>query len=269
MNAIDFEYDGQYLSDYGFIICDFNDTYGSNTISSGSNITFNKVSRHGGQIHSLTSAIYEECITTTFDICKNPEEYDDLEITVDECRDLMRWLNRREFLKFRIADDDIDYDTCYFDASFNVEKIKVSEKTCGLRLTMETNKPFAYGMEQKVKWTFYDANTTRTLTDSSDEIGFIYPTVKITCMDDGDLEITNESFDCETVIKNCTEDEVITIYGDKQIITSSLETHKLYEDFNYEFFKIGNTFNDRRNRISVSIPCVLEISYSPIIKDVP
>lgn len=269
MNAIDFEYDGQYLSDYGFIICDFNGSSGADSISAGSALTFNKVSRFGGKLHSLTSTQYDECITTTFDICKDPDVYDDMEITGDEFRDLMRWLNRREFLKFQIHDSELDYETCYFEASFNIEKIKIHEVTYGLRLNMETNKPFGYGIEQRVKWTFHDVDASRLLSDISDEIGSIYPSLTITCGADGDLQIYNDFNGCTTEIKNCTNGEVITIDGDTQIISSSLSTHKVYEDFNYEFFKIGNTYNNRNNRISVSKACTLEIRYTPIIKDLP
>lgn len=49
MRAIDFEYDNRYLSDYGFIICDFNFGSGANEIDAGSTITFNKISRHSGK----------------------------------------------------------------------------------------------------------------------------------------------------------------------------------------------------------------------------
>lgn len=269
MNAIDFEYDGQRLSDYGFIICDFNGSSGADSVSVGSTLTFNTVSRFGGKLHSLTSVKYNKCLTTTFDICKNPDEYDDMEITGDEFRDLMRWLNRKEFLQFQIHDSNLDYETCYFDASFNIEKIKIHEVTYGLRLEMETNKPFAYGMEQKVNWNFNNVASSRILSDISDEIGNIYPSLTIICGADGDLQIHNELCGCTMEIKNCTNGEVITVDGDTQIITSSLPTHKIYEDFNYEFFKIGNTYNNRQNRISVTKVCTLEIRYHPIIKDLP
>lgn len=71
------------------------------------------------------------------------------------------------------------------------------------------------------------------------------------------------------VIKNVSVGEVITIDGPTHIITSSLDSHKLYDDFNFEFFRIGNTINNRNNRISASLPCKLEFTYSPIIKDSP
>lgn len=269
MNAVDFEYDGQYLNDFGFIICDFNDTSGTNITSAGSNISFKKVSRYGGNIHSLTSTQYEECIEAVFDICKDPDVYDDLEISNDEFRDLMRWLNRKEFLKFRISDPDLDYDTCYYNASFNIEKIKVAEKLYGLRLTMETDKPFGYGLEQRMKWDFSEIKPSHVFNDMSDEIGFIYPSIVVTCKDSGNLEISNDLCNTTTRIKNCTNGEVLTMNAETQIISSSIESHKISEDFNYEFFCIGNTYDNRRNTITASLPCTLEIIYTPIIKDIP
>lgn len=274
MRAIDFEYDNRYLSDYGFIICDFNFGSGANEIDAGSTITFNKISRHSGKKYSLSSTQYDECITTSFDICKNPDIYDpeDMEISNDEYRDIMRWLNRREFLKFQVIDDgneNFERDTCYYNASFNVNKIKINEKLYGMRLKMETDKPFGYGQEQSVSWTFSDSNVSKILSDISDEIGYIYPTVIITINRNGDLSLYNELENCTTVIKNCKVGEVITLDGDTHIITTTYISHDVCNDFNYEFFRIGNTINNRNNRISVSLPCNVVIKYTPIIKDTP
>lgn len=272
MQAIDFEYDGQYLSDYGFIICDFNFAGGANEFIAGSVITFNKVSRNQGKKYSLTSTQYDECITTSFDICKNPDLYggDDMEILEEEYTAIMRWLNRREFLSFCvISDKDYEQNICYYQASFNVSKIKIRERLFGIRLTMETDKPFGYGQEQSITWTFSQANTSKVLFDMSAEIGSIFPTVVITCNGNGTLSIYNESEGCTTVIKNCKNGEVITLYGDTQIIESSLASHDIYDDFNYNFFRIGNTISNRENKITVSLPCNMTIKYSPIIKNTP
>lgn len=270
MYACDFEYDGQYLSDYGFVICNLSGTSDFDTVSAGSRITFNTVSRHRGKMYSLTGTQYDECITATFDICKNPEEYADLRITNDEYRDIMRWLNRREFLKFQVLnEDDKEQETCYYEASFNVDKIMVNKVLYGLELTMETNKPFGYGQELSVSWNVSDTTKTYVLSDMSDEIGYTYPSMVITCSRAGDLTIHNEMENCTMVIKNVSVGEIITIDGSTHIITSSLDSHKIYDDFNFEFFRIGNTINNRNNRISASLPCKLEFTYSPIIKDTP
>ena len=270
MYALDFEYDGQYLSDYGFIVCDFNSPSGADIVSAGSKITFNTVQQHRGNRYGLTGTKYDEYIQTTFHICKNPDICDEMRITNDEYRDLMRWLNRKEFLPFQVLhEDDMEYDPCYFDASFNIGKIEINKILYGLELTMETNRPFGYWLERSESFNITAANTEIEITDSSDEVGYIYPDLIITCGSDGDLVVKNQTIGVEMVINNCTHGEIITVHGEPQIITSSLEEHKLYNDFNFEFFKIGNSFEQRKNSIVVSLPCNIVIKYRPIIKDAP
>ena len=268
MFAIDFEYDGNYLSDYGFVICNFGGSSGTNTVSAGSKITFNTTPRHGGTYYGLLSTKYDECITASFEVCKDPCKYDDLVITQDEYRDLMRWLNRREFLPFQIKDSEkLEYESVYFDASFNIEKIMYGEELYGLVLNMETNRPFGYGQEQTFKWTISRSGEQKVISDVSDEIGYIYPRVKITISSSSMITIENQTFETKTTIKNCQIGEVITIDGDTQIVESSVPSHQIYNDFNYVFPKIGNTLDNRNNVFTFSAPCEVEISYTPIIKD--
>lgn len=270
MYAMDFEYDGRYLSDYGFMICTLGGSSDFDIVSAGSNITFNKVARHRGKIHSLAGTRYDECVTATFAICKNTDFNDDLSVSKDEYRELMRWLNRNEFLSFRLLGWGYEeLDTCYWNASFNVNKVLVNRELYGLELTMETDKPFGYARERIVSWNITDTSKTYTLNDTSDEIGYIYPNMKITCNKAGDLTIHNDLEDCTMVVKNCAAGEVITVDGSTHIITSSRDAHKIYDDFNFEYFRIGNTARNRNNKISVSLPCKLELRYAPIIKDTP
>ena len=276
MNFIDFEYDGHYLSDYEFIVCDFDYSSGIAVVGAGSQITFDKVTRNRGKKYSLVNSTYDECITATFDICKNPEIYTtdkEMVITNDEYRDLMRWLNRRDFNPFRLIPDDCDSDvereTCYYNASFNIEKIMYADELIGLRLTMESDKPFGYGQEVSATWTFTSANTFKIIADQSDEIGYTYPDLVITVQSDGDLTIHNELLDRSMVIKNCTYGEVITISGYEQMISTSISSHNVMNDFNFEFLRIGNTLEERNNKITSSLPCKMIISYKPIIKDAP
>lgn len=268
MYALDFEYDGKRLSSFGFILCTLGTPSGSDTVSAGSKITFNKVSRCHGKMQPVIGTTYDECITATFDICKNVDIYEDLHITEDEARQIIRWLNRREMLKFRLIPDEGQSD-CYYNASFNVEKVLVSKELFALELTMETDSPFGYGAVKSVEWDITDTSQSVVLEDTSDEIGYIYPSMKITCKESGTLSIHNELEGCTMQIKNCSVGEVIDIDGNTQIIRSSLPSHKIYNDFNFEFFRIGNTLSVRDNKITVSLPVKLKIEYTPIIKDTP
>lgn len=269
MYAIDFEYDGRYLSDYGFIICTFGGQSDFDTISAGSKIEFNKVSMHGGRRYGLAGSTYEECIEAEFSICKNPDIYEDLRISGDEFREMMRWLNQRNMHRFKLVDEQLHDDDCFYNASFNIDKVLVCKDLVGLNLTMITDSPFGYGNRVNNVITVTDTSEEFIISDISDDIGFLYPDVRIEIMSDGDLVIRNNFFDSITSIKNCKAGEIITMTGKQHIIQSSRESHKIYNDFNFKFIKIGNSLNDRRNVFSFSIPCKVTISYDPIIKDSP
>lgn len=261
MKAFDFEYDGARLSDFGYIICRF-DSSGTDTISNGSTITFNTVSTLNGTKHELTSSIYEDCLEATFQICKDPCVYSDNEISLDEMRDIMRWLNRKGFYKFKLLD--MEYSGIYFEASFNVSKIEIGGKICGFELEMITNRPFALQEDVSLTINNTKANVVRSFVSQSDEEGFIYPNMEIIVNKSGNLEIYSITEDRTMRITNCTAGEVIAI--DYPVISSSLKSHKIQNDFNWVFFRVSTSFKDKTNEFTASLPCSIKITYSPIVK---
>lgn len=270
MKAKDFYYDNQYLSDYGFLICKITSSNSGVTVEEGQKLTFNKRQKSGSNSFTLASANYSTCYTTTFEICKNPQIYKGKEmvITSDEFRDIMRWLNRREYLPFYFVPDSGDDTEKYYNASFNLQKIYIGKDLIGISLTMETDSPVGYGQTQTYRYTVTDQKKEFLLSDVSDEIGCIYPDLKIVIDRPGDLTISNTTFNTTTIIKNCKIDETITIKGDTQIIETDSDEHKqtLTKDFNFEFLQIGNTIKSRQNRITFSLPCKVELTYTPSIK---
>lgn len=270
MNASDFEYDGHLLSQYGFVICSFDESKGVQIDDAGSKISFTKVPNYSGRNNILINTKYDECIQITFDVCKDPEIYsnEEMVVTDEELLKLIRWLNRREFKKLRF-----DYDDSrlyYLNASFNFSKITIADKTYGLRLTIETDKPFGYRdvEDQVLEFSANDVTNRNTMTfvDLSDEIGSVYPDITIVCKGSGDITLNNDLTGCNTTILGCTANEVITIRGDEQIISTSLSSHDIYNSFNWEFFSIGNVLNNRLNNITSTLPATVIISYQPVVK---
>ena len=261
MVAYDFEYDGLNLSDFGYMICQF-DSDSIKTISNGSKVTFNTVSMLNGAKHELTSAVYEECLESVFQICKNPCGSDDFEISTDELRVLSRWLNRKGFYKFKILSD--EYLDIYFEASFNISKIEINGKLYGLELEVKTNRPFALQEPKKVVIKNLVQNGEKIIKDYSDIEGYIYPEIEITINESGNLAIYNEIEDRTTYIKNCIAGEVIKMHY--PIIESSISSHKIQDDFNWNFFRIANTFKNSLNKLTISLPCTIELVYSPTAK---
>ena len=68
MLAEDFEFDGEYLKDWGYMILYTDDNGGFNNIESDSQLSFNTVSLQNGKKFELTTAVYEDCIQLTFQI---------------------------------------------------------------------------------------------------------------------------------------------------------------------------------------------------------
>lgn len=269
--SYDFEYDGRYLSSFGYILCTF-DSSGTDTPDSGAKITFTTVSKKNGAKFFLAGTKYESCIQSQFSICKDPNVYTGEEkyISDIEYREIARWLNRHQFHKFKLDDyDDFDGINCYFMASFNLSKTLLCGRTIGIQLDMETNAPFGYGDAVTKTITVDNVTQNYSVYDTSDDEGYIYPNLKITCAADGDLELENMTEGVKMVVRNCVSGEVVTIDGETLSISSSVTSHRLEKDFNFIFFRIGNTFENRNNQIKASIPCTIKLSYEPIIKNTP
>lgn len=262
MIVYDFEFDGIRLSDMGFVICNF-DKSQMKTTSSGSEIAFNTVKTLNGCKYELANSTYDTCLQIIFSICKNSCNYlEDMEISIDEYRKLMRWLNRKKFCEFRVLDN--EYADIYFEGSFNISKIEMEGKLYGLELTLTTNRPFGLQNERKYIMKSSNSNINYTIYDESDEIGYIYPRMKITVGVDGNFSISNSQEPNRTmIINNCSKGEIIEV--NYPIITTSSPTHDIYNDFNWEFFRISNTFENNENKISAGFGEV-EIVYSPIAK---
>lgn len=261
MRAYDFEYDRGKLSDHGMMICRFG-SGGLDTISNGSVITFNTVSVLGGSKNRLTSVEYEDCLETTFQICKYSCIEGIQEITPTEHRKLTKWLSRKEFLKFKPLSD--EYIDLYFEASFNISRIEVDGRLFGLELQVITNRPFALQEPKTITINSITHNSTHSINDVSHEEGYIYPYTEITINESGNLKIHNAMENRDTYIANCTAGEVITM--DYPVIKSSISSRNIQNDFNWNFFRVANTFDNSRNDLTISLPCTIKIKYSPIVK---
>lgn len=261
MKAYDFEFDSRKLSDFDMMICSF-DNKGLNTVSNGSQISFKTVPTLGGSKHELISAQYEECLGTTIQICKNYCNKDIKEISSTEFRELTKWLSRKRFLKFKPLSE--DYIDLYFEASFNISKVEIDSRLVGLELEVVTNRPFALKEPRTITVKNDVQGGKHSVNDISHEEGYIYPYTEITIAQSGDLKIHNDIENRDTYIANCVTGEVITM--DYPVIQSSISSHNIQNDFNWNFFRVANTYENSRNDLTISIPCTIKIKYSPIVK---
>ena len=266
MKALDFNYDGLFLSDFGCIICTF-DNPGTDDFSVGSDISFNTATVNFGKRNFLTSIQYNDCLTAEFSICKNVENMMDEEnryFTIEQQRELTRWLNRPEFLPLYIVDE--GYENIYFEGSFNLSKVEVAGNIIGFNLEFTSNRPFGLNRPYVRKFTVSKAGQRIVIQDMSDEIGYIYADITITCGTAGTLTITNDIDGRVTEVKNCVAGEKITMKD--MIIESDNASHQsnIMNDFNFSFLRISNKFGERKNGLTFSMPCIVTLSYSPIRK---
>ena len=266
MKTTDFEYDGVLASDYSFMVCSFDDG-GTDTIEYGSAINFDTVSMRNGKKFSLINSGYDDAANFTFQICKNPSVFNDSEMyfTIEEQRKVYRWLNRNDgYHELKIFTD--DFGTIVFNGSFNISAITLNTEVVGFELSFQMEAPYAT-QNRKVLRKKFNRQGSFTLIDESDDIGYIYPHLQITCKNDGDLKIHNSVEDRTTIIKNCKSGEIIT-FDENLNIHTSLPSHKIYNDFNFVFFRIANTYKNRRNIVTVNFACDIVLEYYPIVKGV-
>ena len=265
----DFIYDNIRLSDLGYAVMSIDGAV-NNKIDTDSQLSINHISMMGGKRQPYASAIYDEPLKMEFYIGKNnciqtssPVEHAYC-ISVSEMAFLKRWLVRATPQKLVIPAD--EYNGIYWKGSFNLEEYVLGDERIGAYLTFECDAPFGY-MEDVMIRGSSDSSNPFYFNCTSDEIGYIYPFMEILVQEDGDLEITNIADGRKTVIKNCTTNEVITMMSTLQI-SSSLPSHKIYDDFNYVFYRVNNEFLNMENSVKTNIPIEFMITYAPYAKAV-
>lgn len=275
MYAVDFEYDGKQLSDYGMMICSF-DSSGLETVSSGSDITFNTVKPTGSNNSKLYGTRYEEMYTSTFQVCCNPCNGEKMYLEPAEVSSIQRWLCKEDgYHKFKIIQD--NFEDIYWNGTFSCKQINLSGEIAGLELTLYTNSPYPYLAIQPISYSL-QPNNSFSLNDTSDKVGAIYPKLTIVCnggngSENSKIKLSNNMDNKFLFLSNLSKGEVITIDGDNKLIFSSINRDNLSNSFNYYYPRIFNKIengNDIRENIfslsSDSIPCDITFEYSPIIK---
>jgi len=216
---------------------------------------------------------YDSTLSFSISIIKNPCMDDSTYISTTEMEKLKRWLCRPEPHKFEIYEDsnwgDLfnQYQNIYWEGTFNLTEEVVGSRRIGATLNFISTTPYALQQERIITGEVEPEGEV-LIEDDSVEIGYIYPTIKIFCFEDGDLKIKNSFDDRTTILRNCVRNETVTFSKYLQI-SSDKTNHDIYNDFNYQFLRIGNSFDTNKNNLTFSINCEYEIRYNPIRKVIP
>ena len=258
MDGVLFDYAEELSENYGLLICCF-DGFTPEAVG-GSELSIDQVHIIGTDEFVIVNNSYSSTITYTFQVAKFDGNCQVEEITADEYSQMNRWLNRKEDHKLKFDAD--SYANIYWIGRFNCKPIKINSKIYGIELTFISTYP--YGFEDNIKQICNGKNFT--IYNNSDEVGTLYPTVIITCNEAGDLSIENDMDNEIMVIKNCSAGEVITIDSKYKIIFTNDKSHDIYNDFNWNYLKVCNTYDMRFNNYISSLDITIEINYSPVRK---
>lgn len=257
----DFQYDDLTLSEMGFMTCSFGGGSGIETVSSGSQLSFNTVSVDHGELKELITSQYEDTLQFTFQICKRACDNIGAEISFTEYRDLVSWLHRKSYHKLKLLND--EYLDLYFEGSFNVSRIEIDGVLIGLELTFISNRPYALQEEHSLSLDF-EQNESKIISTMSDEEGIIYPKMIIQLKESGNLILQNDRDSEVMYIADCRGGETISI--DYPLIETDKNAHNITNDFNWSFLKLFTTFYNKQNRITSSLKCTISFAFSSRVK---
>lgn len=225
----------------------------------------NQVSLFNGREQPFVYINYEDTLSFTITVIKNPCVTDQYAFTIEEMEELKRWLCRPAPHRFKI--DAPDYVNIFWEGTFEIEEEVIGAQRGGLTLTFKSTRPYAL-QDDVIYSGGTEANQEILINDVSTEIGYIYPTIVVTCLTGGNLSIYNDFDQRTTIVNNCSANETITFSKYLQISTTD-SGHAISNDFNYQFLRIGNNYVTTENIITFSLPCEYTITYNPIRKVLP
>ena len=260
---MDFMFDGERLSDWGYMICYDGANEEELPVSS---MVYDTIKASFSDVVHKVAHNYEENYSRTFAIMKSPcDDQDYYYLTESNIASITRWLVRKQYKIFRYIDDDAETPhTIWYKAQNTINKIYYGDKVIGLNITVNTNAPYGFKDEIVEAWD----TDSQSVSVSSDEEGYIYPNLTITCSEAGNLTIrTNRESGRITRINNVVAGEVITITGgDIQQISSSVTDHDLGVDFNYVFPRLIVKYNNRTSTVTTNLASEKTLSYCGIRK---
>ena len=270
MYITDFTYDNISLNSLGYVVCLFN-RGGQEEISNGSNIDFKTVPNIDGSYSYLAHSAYSECITATFQICKDMcvANYDPA-MTVTEISRLSSWLGRKQYHKLTVNAP--GYEDIFFEGSFTkISRVEFNGIVIGLTLEFTSNRPYALRNKRSDTLTFTEGGDqdSQILNVYTDVLGSFYPKITIVCGDNGDMALAvgdpEEVGDYYFAIGDCTAGETLTV--DYPMVSSDDPNHNLTYHFTwfYPMLSKSTVGEYEPNTITVSMPCTVTFEYYPAV----
>lgn len=249
------------------------DSFNNDGVASvGDEISFSTTKASNSDRLNFHGYTREQCLTTTFQIGKNPCDFDDPEFTREELAFIKNWLERKDgyhFLRFFQK----GYEDTYFYCKIHTEWIRILGKIVGVECSVTCNAPYGYSKTQGLDIALNDGDSFVVFNDSDEQGGLEIDQIEIGITSGTDVTITLEN-ELENIysygrkyitqIKHCNENECIIIDG----LNHSINTADNYqtrhtngnisEDFNFNYPRLIN--------ISTNLPL---LNYIPTNNNYP
>lgn len=191
MNATDFCFDQNYLSDFGCIIASFGDS--SDEVSGGTT-EYDSVKAPNSDKFKFYGSQYNEVLTWSFSVIKNPCITENMEFSHKEERKLMKWLKRTDGYKwFKFVEGSYGQtvsnnyvislgtevntnseEDIYYQVKVDVKPHRIGGRTLGYDLTITAN--CAYGFTDLIeKSASITSSSTFKFNVDTDANEYIYP----------------------------------------------------------------------------------------------
>lgn len=264
MDNINFVYNDKSLFDFDCMLCNF-DSKSNIEVLETPTITFNTVQNNQNDTFNLTHTSYDRTLESSdIGICKIDCQREDIYFTQDEIRAIYKWLDLRSF-KNLIIENVEDFEDVYFVGGFTtIQQVKNNGRTIGFKLKFTSKYPYALSNDLLYRKTITSDNKTMIIINDSDDVRPLYPSsLKITLLENGNLTISN-NLDSENdiSIKNCKKDEVIEIDCQSRIIETSYSSHDIYNDFNYNYFRLIRNDKTDINEFEFNLLCEIEVVFN-------
>lgn len=254
--ASQFIFDGVSCDDYNLTMCSFGNSSGVQTSSAGSKIEIKTVKSPNANKWIRYNAQYSEPISFIIQVMKT----DGSEINITEQELINRWLVRSDDYKWIQFVQD-DHEDLYFNGQATSSSLlSIGNVNYGMEFNFVTDSPYGYSAERVNPYTAIDSQII-TFLDQSSEIGYNYPQMTITIGTEGTFAILNKAENRLFQLTNCTVGEVITIDNENKIMTSTNLNHALYDNFNFNFFRFVNTYNNRVNELQITGNATIVFKY--------
>lgn len=257
----DFSFNGITAASHGLCLCSFDGT--AELTNAGSTLEFTTAKAIGSYKWYSYGHEYAEPLSFTIHIVKK----DYSSFTMSEKAMIARWLLRIDGYKpFQFGTGE------YMDIIFNARGESMKEivvgQTQGIEVNFVCESPFGFTPVTHKKFKITGDNQQFLFNNDSEEIGYIYPSMKITIDFDCDLTIINQSdANRATTIRDCKAGEIITLNNELKIISTTIPLlHDIQNCFNYQWFRFYRGEFEQDNKLLISGQCTIELEYQLIRK---